>query len=264
MEEPNLFKYKSVFVSDLHLGTSNSKAEEFNIFLKANKAENLYLVGDIIDLWRIINRKYGWRKEWTQSYNNAVRRILSAAKKGSKIFYITGNHDEYLRPYVNELNSKLTFGNIKLVNEAVHIGIDGKKYLVLHGDQYDVMVRNHRFISNTSVDLYDILIYINKLLSKVRNKLKLPKWSLSYYIKRKVKDTINFLHKYEELLVTDARNRGFDGIICGHTHYPELKTVDSTIYMNTGDWVDSMTALVETYEGEFKLITYEEYIDSDR
>lgn len=258
-----MFKYKSIFISDLHLGISKSKAKEFNIFLKANKSENLYLIGDMIDFWRILNKKYNWNKEWTQDHNNAIRRVLSAAKKGSKVFYVTGNHDEYLRPYVNELNSKLIFGNIKIVNEFVYTGIDGKKYLILHGDQYDVMVRNYKFISHTSTNLYDILIYINKILSKVRSKLGLPKWSLSYYIKRKTKDAINFLHKYEKLLITDAYNRGFHGVICGHTHYPELKIIDSIIYMNTGDWVDSMTAIVETYEGEFKLITYEEYINSN-
>jgi UDP-2,3-diacylglucosamine pyrophosphatase LpxH len=241
--------YRSIFVSDIHFGTRDCKAEQLNNFLKHNTCHTLYLVGDIIDAWKIQQNK--WR--WKQSHTNAIRRILGHAKRGTRVIYVAGNHDEFLRPLIPY---GIGFGEVEIVNQAEHIGLDGQHYLVTHGDLFDGITRLAPWLSFLGDKLYDLVLDWNSKFNFVRHKLGLGYWSLSKYLKHRVKKASDFMFQFEKNLAGYCKKRGFDGVICGHIHHAEIKEIDGIIYMNDGDWVESMTALVEHHDGRWEIVTW--------
>jgi hypothetical protein len=239
--------YKTICISDCHLGTKDCKAEQLNHFLKHNSCETLYLVGDIIDAWKIQQNK--WR--WKQSHTNVVRRVLGHAKRGTRVVYIAGNHDEFLRPLIPY---DIGFGNIEITNQAEHIGVDGKHYLVTHGDLFDGITRLAPWLNFLGDKAYDFILDLNTKFNWVRHRMGFGYWSLSKYLKHRVKKAVDFIFQFEKNLVSYCKKRGFDGVIVGHVHSAEIKLVDGTIYMNDGDYVESCTALCETHDGDWIII----------
>jgi len=241
--------YRSIFISDVHLGTYDSKADLLNNFLKHNTCDHLYLVGDIIDGWRIQQNK--WR--WKQSHTNVVRRILGFTKKGTRVTFIAGNHDEFLRliiPYGVE------FGNVEILNQAEHIGIDGRHYLVTHGDLFDGITRLTPWLAFLGDKAYDVVLSLNSKLNWLLHRFGFRYFSLSQYLKGRVKKAVDFIFQFEKNLAGYCKKRGFDGVICGHIHHAEIKEIDGVIYMNDGDWVESCTALVEHWDGRWEIIAW--------
>ena len=240
-------KYKSIFISDVHLGTRACQAERLLEFLENNKTENLFLVGDIIDGWRMRQKFY-----WPSKHNDIFRKILKFAKKGN-VVYITGNHDEFLRPLVE--GESLLFGNITIVDEYEYEAVRGQKLLLTHGDFYDIVTRYHKWLAILGDIAYTFLLWINVILAKVRARLGMGYWSISKYLKYKVKDAVSFISDFEDSLATECKRKGYVGVICGHIHHPTIKIrEDGIIYMNCGDWVESCSALVETLDGKFKIV----------
>jgi UDP-2,3-diacylglucosamine pyrophosphatase LpxH len=241
--------YRSIFISDIHLGTKDCKASELNNFLKNNTCNTLYLVGDIIDAWKIKQNK--WR--WKQSHTNVIRRILGHAKRDTRIIYVLGNHDEFLRPF---LQYNLNFGMVELHNQYEHIGADGKHYLVTHGDLFDGITRLAPWLSILGDKAYDFVLTLNSRFNWLRHRLGFGYWSLSLYLKQRVKRALDFIFQFERNLAAYCKKRGFDGVICGHIHHAEIKEIDGVVYMNDGDWVESMTALVEHHDGHWEIVTW--------
>ncbi len=244
--KPKLGKthYRSIFLSDIHLGTKGCKAEFLADFLKRHTCERLYLVGDIIDGWRLKSSFY-----WPQSHTNVMRRFLTLAKRGTQIIFITGNHDEFLRRYSN-----LALGNIQLLDAAVHETADGKKMLVVHGDQYDVVTRYHRWLAFLGDQGYEALLALNAVFNRWRLRYGYGYWSLSAWVKRKVKKAVSFISEFETSVAHHCQQQGYDGVICGHIHHAEIATLGNVRYMNCGDWVESCTALVEDAQGQFQIL----------
>jgi UDP-2,3-diacylglucosamine pyrophosphatase LpxH len=238
-------KYRTVWISDTHLGSKGCQAEKLSQFLKQIDCERLYLVGDIIDGWRMRKNAY-----WPQSHSNVVRRILTRSKRDTQVIYITGNHDDFLRRY-----SGINFGNILLTDEYVHTTATGKKLLIIHGDQFDGVIQCHRWLAFVGDHLYETSLVINRWYNQIRHKLGFGYWSLSAYLKHRVKKAVNFLSEYEEAVAKSASSRGLDGVVCGHIHHAEITPFPNNItYYNCGDWVESCTALVEDFEGNIKII----------
>ena len=252
-------QYKSIFISDVHLGSKGCKAENLSSFLKNNSSEVLYLVGDIVDGWKIQQNKWAWK----QAHSNVVRRILGHAKRDTKVLYIAGNHDEFLRPLIPY---GLTFGRVQIANQFTHYGVDGKKYLVIHGDLFDGITRLAPWISFLGDRAYDILISFNTTFNRIRHRFGFGYWSLSQYLKQRVKRAMDFMFRFENNLATYCVKRGFDGIICGHIHKAEIKDTNGIRYMNCGDWVESCTALVEHIDGSWEIVfwpyTKDDYVDN--
>jgi UDP-2,3-diacylglucosamine pyrophosphatase LpxH len=248
--------YRSIFVSDVHLGTKDCQADKLNNFLKHNSCDTLYLVGDIIDAWRIQQNK--WR--WKQSHTNVVRRVLGHAKRGTRVVYVAGNHDEFLRPMIPY---GFSFGLIEIHNQIEHIGADGKHYLVVHGDLFDGITRLAPWLGFLGDRLYDLILNLNSKFNWIRHKMGFGYWSLSKYLKHRVKKAVDFIFQFEHNLAGYCKKRGFDGVICGHIHHAEIKEIDSIIYMNDGDWVESCTALVEHYDGRWEIVTWTKSNDKD-
>ena len=246
-------KYKSIFISDVHLGTRFSKAKKLLNFLKHNESENLILVGDIIDGWAI-KRKF----VWPQTHSDVIQKILKKARKGTNVHFITGNHDEFLRPFV-----PLILGDsLNISNELDYKAINGKKYYITHGDFFDSITITKKWLAILGDYGYDLLLYLNAILNFIRQKLGIKRyWSLSKYVKDSVKSSISFISDFESVLSTHAKNKGYDGIICGHIHKAEIRDIDGIEYLNCGDWVENCTAIVETYDGEFKIIDWLEEHD---
>jgi UDP-2,3-diacylglucosamine pyrophosphatase LpxH len=247
--------YRSIFISDVHLGTKDCKAGHLNNFLKHNSCETLYLVGDIIDAWKIKQNK--WR--WKQSHTNVVRRILGHAKRDTRIVYVLGNHDEFLRPY---LQYNLNFDMIEMHNQIEHIGADGKRYLVVHGDLFDGITRLAPWLSFLGDKAYDTILSLNSKFNWILHRMGIGYFSLSRFLKRKVKKAVDFMFQFEVNLAAYCKKRGYDGVICGHIHHAEIKEIDGVIYMNDGDWVESMTALVENHDGTWQIITWTQESDN--
>jgi UDP-2,3-diacylglucosamine pyrophosphatase LpxH len=247
--------YRSIFISDVHLGTRDCKAEQLNNFLKHNTADTLYLVGDIIDAWKMQQNKLRWK----QSHTNVVRRILGHAKRGCRVVYVAGNHDEFLRPMIPY---EVSFGQVEICNQTTHIGADGKKYLVTHGDLFDGVTRLAPWLAFLGDHAYDFILRMNSRFNWIRHRLGFGYWSLSQWLKHRVKKAVDFVFKFEKTITDYAKKRGFDGVICGHIHHAEIKYVDNIIYMNDGDWVESMTALVEHHSGKWEIVTWTKSHDS--
>ena len=236
--------YKTVFISDLHLGTKMSQADQLLEFMKTFECEKIYLVGDIIDCWAMSKKTI-----WSQFHNDVIQKLLRRARKGTEIVYIPGNHDEVMRDFCDN-----EFGHIIIAKEAIHIGLDDKLYLVTHGDQFDIVMRNAQWLAHLGSWAYDISISASIMLNKVRGIFGLSQWSLSAYLKNTVKESVNFIGDYEETLTKYVKNKKLNGIICGHIHHANIRDIDGIKYMNCGDWVESCTALVEHYDGTFEII----------
>lgn len=236
--------YKSIFISDIHLGTRMSQSNKVLDFLRDNESEKLYLVGDIIDGWALQKNFY-----WPQEHNDVIQKLLRKARKGTDIIYLPGNHDEFMRSF-----GSLAFGNIQLVDDIVHTGIDGKKYLVIHGDQFDLVIRNMKWLAHFGTWAYDTLILVNFSVAKFRSFFGLPYWSLSAWAKYKVKKAVNFITDFEDNLAEYAKRRDCDGVICGHIHHPNIRDIGELKYMNCGDFVESCSVLVEHMDGTWEII----------
>ncbi len=244
-------KYKSIFVSDIHLGTKFSQAEKFLDFMKEHESDNLYLVGDIIDGWAI-KRKF----RWGQAHSDVIQKVLRKARKGTNVFYITGNHDEFLRSFLPLILGE----NLTILNEADYISHNGKRYYVTHGDFFDSITMTKKWLAIVGDIGYDLLLNLNQSLNFIRRKLGINRyWSLSKYVKDNVKKSAAFISDYEGTLANHANHKGYDGIICGHIHKAEMKMIGNIEYKNSGDWVESCTALVETLDGEWKIIDWMEH-----
>ena len=248
-------KYRSIFISDLHLGTRDCKSELLCDFLKHNTCNTLYLVGDIIDGWKIQQNKWKWKK----SHNDVIRQILKQAKK-SRVIYVVGNHDEFLRPL---LPHGLSFGHIDFVNKVDHIGVNGERYLVIHGDMFDGISKLAPWLGYLGDKAYDVLLYLNTKYNWFRHKFGFGYWSFSKFLKHKVKGAIDFIFDYEKNLVEYCKRKFYDGVICGHIHHAEIKNIEGIIYMNDGDWVESCTALVEHFDGRFEIVTWDKILKEE-
>jgi len=241
-------KFRTVWISDIHLGTRGCNAALLLDFLRAIECETLYLVGDILDGWRL---RKGWY--WPDEHNEVCRRILKLAHRGTRVVLIAGNHDEMLRPYAG-----FTFGGVEVALEAVHQTADGRRLLVTHGDAFDVVVLYHRWLAFLGDQAYTLLLQANVLLNRVRRRLKLPYWSLSSYLKKRVKNAVAFVGEFEEAVARAAAERQVDGVVCGHIHCAEIRQIGAITYYNDGDWVESCTALVEDASGAMRLIDWAE------
>jgi len=239
-------RYRALFLSDIHLGTRGCQADLLLEFLKLNDAETVYLVGDIVDGWRL---KRSWY--WPQEHNDVVQKILRKGRKGSRIVYAPGNHDEFLRDFLGT-----HFGGIEVVDTIVHEAADGRRYLVIHGDQFDVVIRHAKWLAFFGDKAYGLALNVNTVLNLVRRKLGLTYWSLSAWAKLKVKNAVSFIGRFEEALSEEARRRGVDGVICGHIHHAADRDIDGVHYINTGDWVESCTAVAEHHDGTFEVIRW--------
>lgn len=236
--------YRAVFISDVHLGTRGCKADFLLDFLRHVEVDTVYLVGDIIDGWRL---KKSWF--WTQEHNDVVRKILKRASKGTEVIYIPGNHDEALRDYVD-----LDLAGVKVRREAVHEAADGKRYWVLHGDEFDTIVRYARWLAFLGDRTYSLLLEVNRAVNWFRRHLGYPYWSLSAFLKHRTKKAVEFISSFEEALAHEAAARGVDGVICGHIHHAEIRRIGDVVYLNDGDWVESCTALVEHADGRMEIL----------
>ena len=240
-------KYRTLFLSDLHLGTRAAQAELLLDFLKYHDAETVYLVGDIVDGWRL---KKGWY--WPQAHNDVVQKFLRKVRKGVRVIYIPGNHDEFARTYTG-----LTFGGIEVVSEALHKTADDKKIIVMHGDQFDIVVCNARWLAYLGDWAYRVAISTNTWVNTARRLSGLGYWSLSAWAKMKVKNAVNFIGDFEKTLALEAKRKNADGIICGHIHHATIKQIEGVLYINTGDFVESCSAVVEHEDGHFEIISWQ-------
>jgi UDP-2,3-diacylglucosamine pyrophosphatase LpxH len=247
-QDPAIRRFRTLFISDVHLGSKAAKTDYLLDFLRANEAETIILVGDIVDGWRL---KRSWY--WPQACNDVVQKLLRKARKGSRIIYIPGNHDEFMRDFPG-----LHFGGIEVAQRHMHEGADGQKYLVLHGDEFDVVVRNARLLAYLGDWAYDMAILVNIVLSAVRRRLGLPYWSFSAWAKLQVKHAVNFIGEFQRVVAEEARRENADGVICGHIHHAVIEDIGGVRYINTGDWVESCTAIAEHHDGTMELITWRE------
>jgi UDP-2,3-diacylglucosamine pyrophosphatase LpxH len=245
-EDPQSRFVRTIFLSDVHLGTRGCKADLLLDFLKHHDADTLYLVGDIIDGWRL---KAGWY--WPQAQNDVVQKLLRKVRKGTRLVYVPGNHDEFLRDYVGH-----NFGGIELAETAIHHGADGRRYLVIHGDHFDLVVRNAKWLALLGDWAYEAALVVNTHFNTVRRRLGFPYWSLSAWAKLRVKNAVNFIGRFEEILAAEAHRHEADGVICGHIHHAALRDLAGVRYINTGDWVESCTAVIEHHDGRFEIVRW--------
>nr|WP_183983401.1 UDP-2,3-diacylglucosamine diphosphatase [Sphingomonas jinjuensis] len=241
-------RYRTIFISDLHLGTAGSNATMLLDFLKRNECETLYLVGDIVDGWQL---RKGWY--WPQAHNDVVRAILKMAKHGTRVIYVPGNHDEHFRDYVG-----LEFGGIELLDDDIHTTADGRRLLVIHGDQFDNVVLYHKWLAFLGDGAYTLLLKSNRWVNRVRRMFGLPYWSLAAHMKKRVKNAVSFISRFEEVVAHAAAERGVEGVVCGHIHSAEIRAFGDVTYYNDGDWVESCTALVEAADGSLSIIDWAE------
>ena len=242
-------RVRSIFLSDIHLGTRACQAERLLAFLRVYEAEQVYLLGDIIDFWSLARGIY-----WPAPHNTFVQKMLKRARHEVKVVLVPGNHDEALREYVGS-----EFGDIRVVREAVHTAADGRRYLLIHGDEFDQITRYHRWVALLGDFAYDRLLRLNGSLSWARRRLRLRGyWSLAGYAKRKVKSALEFVYGFEESVAHHVRQLGLDGVVCGHIHSAAIKDIGGIRYINCGDWVDSCTAVVEHEDGRMELVRWQE------
>ncbi|MEM8651335.1 MAG: UDP-2,3-diacylglucosamine diphosphatase [Pseudomonadota bacterium] len=247
--KPLKTKYRTIFVSDIHLGTKRSRADLFLHFLKNTECEKLYLVGDIIDNWAL---KRKWH--WSQEHNDVIQKILRKARKGTKVVYIPGNHDEKFRDFTHQ-----SFGGVHVRMNDVHITADGKRYLILHGDEFDGVVLYAKWLAHLGDRAYEMAVNLNHYFNRARKILNLPYWSLSAFLKRRVKRAVEFVGNFEDAVVRKAKSKNVDGVVCGHIHTPEMRYIDGIHYCNDGDWVETCSALVEHEDGRLELLDWTQF-----
>ncbi len=238
--------WRTVFISDVHLGTPGCQAKALLAFLKAHPSDRLYLIGDIIDGWQLRRRWY-----WPQSHNDVVQKILRRVRKGCKVTFIPGNHDEFARHFLGH-----KFGGVDVVEDAIHTTADGRKLWVIHGDHFDGVIQYAKWLAYLGDNLYEFTLRLNTHLNSLRARLGLPYWSLSQYLKHRVKSALNYVLRFEGAVAAEARKRGLDGVVCGHIHRAEMRDIDGTLYCNDGDWVESLTAIVEHHDGRLQIVQW--------
>ncbi len=239
-------RFRTIFISDVHLGSKAAKADFLIDFLRHHEADTIFLVGDIVDGWRL---RRSWH--WPQAHNDVVQKLLRQARKGASITYIAGNHDEFLRMFQGT-----HFGGIVVADRAIHTGADGRRYLVIHGDQFDTVVMNVRWLAYMGDRAYDAAMLTNRLVTRFRKAMGLPYWSFSSWAKIKVKRAVNFIGSFQDVLTEEARRERVDGVICGHIHHATLESFGEVDYINTGDWVESCTAVVEHFDGRMEIVVW--------
>jgi UDP-2,3-diacylglucosamine pyrophosphatase LpxH len=252
-EEDGSRHFRALFLSDVHLGARGSQAERLLDFLRYHDADTIYLVGDIIDGWALRSSWY-----WPQPHNDVVQKLLRKARKGARLVYIPGNHDEFLRDYYGT-----HFGGIEVTETTIHVGVDGKRYLVIHGDLFDVVIKHAKWLALLGDKAYDAAILVNTAFNKIRRLFGLTYWSLSQWAKLKVKNAVNFIGEFETTLAAEAHRHGADGVICGHIHHAAIHNNFGVCYINCGDWVESCTAIVEHSDGRFEIIGWP-YLEHER
>jgi len=238
--------HRAIWLSDIHLGTRGCKAEFLLDFLRSNDSDVLYLVGDIIDGWAL---KRSWY--WDQHHNDVIQKLLRKVRKGTRVYYIPGNHDEFARDYVDTL-----FGGISVKSHAIHEMLDGRRLLVMHGDEFDGIIRYARWLAVLGDMSYRFALSLNHWFNTLRRRLGYPYWSLSAYLKHKVKNAVKYIDDFEAVVAREAASRKLDGVVCGHIHKAEIRNIDGILYCNDGDWVESCTALVETLEGQLEIVRW--------
>jgi UDP-2,3-diacylglucosamine pyrophosphatase LpxH len=237
---------RTAFISDVHLGTKGCQAALLLEFIRELECETLYLVGDIVDGWKM---KSGWF--WPQAHNDVVQKILRLARKGVQVIYIPGNHDDRIRDFCG-----VHFGGVVVARDAIHEAADGKRYLVTHGDEFDGVVQHAKWLAFLGDWSYRALITLNTHFNRARHALGLGYWSLSAFLKHRVKDAVKFIDNFEQAMAEEARRRGVQGVICGHIHHAEMRHIGGVAYLNDGDWVESCTALVERHDGRFEIVRW--------
>jgi len=243
-EDGSQQRYRAIFISDIHLGTPGCQAVELLEFLKAYPSNYLYLVGDIIDGWQLRRRWY-----WPQAHNDVVQKLLRRARKGCRVIFVPGNHDEFARGFIGH-----QFGGIEVAEDAVHVTADGRRLWITHGDYFDGVIQCAKWLAYVGDYLYEFTLKLNRYLNHLRAKLGLPYWSLSAYLKQKVKKALNYVTDFEVAVANEARKRGHQGVVCGHIHRAEMRDINGILYCNDGDWVESRTALVEHWDGQLELV----------
>ncbi|SOE48502.1 Ser/Thr protein phosphatase family protein, UDP-2,3-diacylglucosamine hydrolase homolog [Orrella dioscoreae] len=246
MTSPKITHWRTLWISDIHLGTSGCKADFLLDFLEHNQAKTLYLVGDIVDGWAL---RRSWH--WPSSHNDVVQKILRMARHGTRVVFIPGNHDEFARDFIG-----YAFGDIEIQDEEIHQTADGRRLLVLHGDQFDHVIQHGKWLAHVGDRLYTFALWLNNHYNALRRRRGLPYWSLSQYLKHKVKNAVAFMTDFEQALAGSARERGLDGVVCGHIHRPEIREVEGVLYCNDGDWVESLSALAEHHDGKLELLDW--------
>jgi UDP-2,3-diacylglucosamine pyrophosphatase LpxH len=237
---------RTVWISDLHLGTPGCQAEALLDFLKSVECETLYLVGDIIDGWQLRRQWY-----WPQTHNDVVQKLLRKARKGTRVVLVPGNHDEFARRYIGH-----TFGGVEVLEDCLHRTADGRVLWVTHGDLFDGVVQHAKWLAYLGDSLYEATLKLNRHFNSLRARLGLPYWSLSRYLKLRVKRAVSYIGDFEVAVAREASRRGADGVVCGHIHHAEIRHIDGVLYANDGDWVESLTALVEHADGRLEVLDW--------
>lgn len=241
-----VLRFRSIWISDIHLGTRGCQAEVLVDFLQHTESEFLYLVGDIIDGWHLKKRWY-----WPPAHNDVVQKVLRRARRGTQVFFVAGNHDEFARDFIG-----LHFGGVFVTNEIVHVTHKGKRLLIIHGDQFDAVMSYAKWLAHLGDKAYDFALWLNRIFNFVRQKMGFNYWSLSAWLKHKVKNAVDHISAFEHFIAESARHHQADGVVCGHIHHAEIRQMGDVLYCNDGDWVESCTALVEDMEGNLSLIRW--------
>jgi UDP-2,3-diacylglucosamine pyrophosphatase LpxH len=239
-------RYRTLWISDLHLGTPGCQAHALLDFLKRTECDTLFLVGDIIDGWQLRRHWY-----WPQSHNDVVQKLLRKARKGTKVIFVPGNHDEFARAFVGH-----NFGGVDVAEEWIHETADGRRLWVMHGDLFDGVIQCAKWLAHVGDSLYEFTLRLNRHLNSLRARMGLPYWSLSKNLKLKVKRAVSYVGDFETAVAREARKRGVHGVVCGHIHHAELREIDGIVYANDGDWVESLTALAEHADGRLEIIDW--------
>jgi UDP-2,3-diacylglucosamine pyrophosphatase LpxH len=244
-------RFRTIWISDLHLGSPACQASHLLDFLRHTESERLYLVGDIIDGWQLRRRWF-----WPQSHNDVVQKVLRKARKGTSVVYIPGNHDSFGRHFLEH-----SFGGIELRDEAIHVTVDGRRLLVVHGDLFDGVIQYAKWLAFVGDRLYLFTLELNRWFNALRARLCFRYWSLSQFLKHKVKNAVSYISDFEIAVAQEARRRGVDGVVCGHIHKAEMRTIGGVLYCNDGDWVESLTALVEDTQGQLSILHWKQIED---
>jgi UDP-2,3-diacylglucosamine pyrophosphatase LpxH len=250
-EQESPVRFRTIWISDLHLGTPGCQAKLLLDFLRHTDSEYLYLVGDIVDGWQLKRRWF-----WPQAHNDVLQKVLRKARKGTSVIFIPGNHDEFGRNFL-----RLSFGGIAILDEAIHETARGQRLLVIHGDLYDAVVQCARWLAFVGDRAHGLVLHLNRWLNAVRARLGFPYWSLALYLKHRVKNAVSYISDFERAVADEARRRGLHGVVCGHIHKAEIRMIDGILYCNDGDWVESLTALVETERGELRIVNWRDIAD---
>ena len=247
--EPGKQHFRTIWISDLHLGTPGCQAEALLEFLRDTECETLFLVGDIIDGWQLRRNWY-----WPQAHNDVVQKLLRKVRKGTRVIFVPGNHDEFARKYLGH-----SFGGVEVAHEWIHTTADGRRLWITHGDLFDGVIQCAKWLAYLGDFAYELVLKLNSRLNRLRGRLGLPYWSLSKYLKLKVKRAVSFIGDFEQAVAREGHRRGVDGVVCGHIHHAEMRTIDGLLYCNDGDWVESLTALVEHADGTLALLDWSEH-----